>query len=79
MRFAIDAVFVSGENGENQQVVAIRGPADDLVPLVAAPQPYSELPTDGGQAGTRLGDTLVLETATAPVTARPGGRGRPDS
>lgn len=66
MRFAIDAVFVSGEDGEGgRRVVAIREglrPWTGIVPLIRGAAAVLELPTGTvAGTGTRLGDTLVLE------------------
>jgi uncharacterized membrane protein (UPF0127 family) len=74
MRFPIDAVFVSGEDGEGRRrVVAVRerlAPWTGLVPLVRGAAAVIELPV-GSIVGssTRAGDTVVLEAVEPePVT-----------
>jgi uncharacterized membrane protein (UPF0127 family) len=70
MRFPIDAVFVSGEDGEGRRrVVAVRerlAPWTGLVPLIRGAAAVIELPvgTIVG-SGTRAGDTVVLESVDA--------------
>jgi hypothetical protein len=69
MRFPIDAVFVSGEDGEGRRrVVAVHerlAPWTGIVPLVRGAAAVLELPvgTVAG-SGTRVGDTVVLEAAS---------------
>ena len=68
MRFAIDAVFVAGEDGDGgRRVVAIREdlrPWTGVVPIVRGAAAVLELPSGTVAAsGTRVGDTLVLERA----------------
>jgi uncharacterized membrane protein (UPF0127 family) len=69
MRFAIDAVFVSGEDGDGERrVVAVSEglrPWTGMVPLVRGAAAVLELPTGTVEAtGTKPGDTVVLEAAS---------------
>jgi uncharacterized membrane protein (UPF0127 family) len=70
MRFPIDAVFVSSEDGEGRRrVIAVHerlSPWTGLVPLVRGAAAVIELPVGAvASSGTRVGDEVALESASA--------------